>query len=103
MARSLTANRHLAGSFLAAGALGGFLSIALAQGTAPATPEPAAAEKATFEAAFQRTDTNGDGKLSRDEAARLPAIFAKFDELDLNKDGFLSFDEFSAGVGPMTK
>ena len=112
MARSLTLHRHRARNTLTAGLLGGILSFAFAQGTEPAAPEPAAADKAAFEAAFQRADSNGDGKLSREEAARLPAIFAKFakfdeideiDEIDTNKDGFLSFDEFSAGVGSMTK
>ena len=103
MARSLTLLRHRARNTLTAGLLGGILSFAFAQGTEPAAPEPAAADKAAFEAAFQRADSNGDGKLSREEAARLPAIFAKFDEIDTNKDGFLSFDEFSAGVGSMTK
>jgi len=29
--------------------------------------------------AFIRADTNGDGKLSKAEAARLPAMAAKFD------------------------
>lgn len=48
------------------------------------------------EAAFQRADTNADGRLSKEEAARMPAIGAKFAELDKNKDGFLSLDEFSA-------
>lgn len=50
-----------------------------------------------MEAAFTRADGNGDGKLSKEEAARMPAIAAKFDELDANKDGFLSMDEFAAG------
>ena len=43
-------------------------------------------------------DTNGDGKLSRAEAAHLPAIEARFDELDTNHDGFLSVDEFIIGA-----
>ena len=49
------------------------------------------------EAAFKRADANSDGKLSKDEAARLPAIAAKFDELDRDKDGFLTMAEFTAG------
>ena len=50
-----------------------------------------------MEAAFTRADTNADGKLSKDEAARMPAIAAKFDELDTNKDGSLTMDEFATG------
>lgn len=50
-----------------------------------------------MEVAFSRADTNGDGKLSKEEAARMPAISAKFEELDTNKDGALSMDEFSVG------
>ncbi|MDO9359031.1 MAG: EF-hand domain-containing protein, partial [Polaromonas sp.] len=32
-----------------------------------------------LEAAFQRADTNRDGKLSRQEAARFPAVEQRFD------------------------
>ena len=53
-------------------------------------------ERLAIEAAFSRADTNGDGKLSREEAGHLPAIALKFDDLDKNKDGFLSMEEFSA-------
>lgn len=49
------------------------------------------------EAAFVRADVNKDGKLSKEEAERMPAIAAKFAELDKNADGFLSVEEFSAG------
>jgi EF hand len=49
------------------------------------------------EAAFKRADANGDGKLTKEEAARLPAIAAKFEELDKDKDGALSMSEFTAG------
>jgi Ca2+-binding EF-hand superfamily protein len=40
---------------------------------------------------FQQRDTNGDGKLTRDE---LPA--ALFDRLDVDKDGFVSEAELAA-------
>lgn len=78
---------------------------AVAQTPAPSpagTPKPAAAapsakDKAAMEVAFSRADTNGDGKLSKEEAARMPAISAKFEELDANKDGMLSMDEFAVG------
>ena len=61
-------------------------------------PEPSARERIAMEAAFARADVNNDGKLSRAEAAHLPAIEARFDQLDTNHDGFLSIDEFIAGA-----
>ena len=60
-------------------------------------PAPDAKGRMAAEAAFTKADANADGKLTRDEAAKLPAIAAKFDELDKNKDGALSVEEFSAG------
>ena len=57
-----------------------------------------ATERAAIEAAFTRADANADGKLSRDEAQRLPAIALRFDELDKDRDGFLSLEEFAAGA-----
>ena len=69
--------------------------------TAGTDPKPVATssakDKATMEVAFSRADTNGDGKLSKVEAARMPAIAARFEELDTNKYGSLSMDEFSMG------
>jgi hypothetical protein len=71
---------------------------AAAAGTDPKpTAAPSAKDKASMEVAFSRADTNGDGKLSKEEAARMPAIAAKFEELDANKDGNLTMDEFSVG------
>ncbi len=90
---------------LVATLLAGFAFAAMAQTPAPAStqakapaPELSAKDKATIDTAFGRADTNGDGKLSKEEAAKLPAIAAKFDELDKNKDGFLSLEEFAAGL-----
>ena len=60
--------------------------------------EPTAAkDKAVVESAFTRADGNGDGKLTREEAAKLPAIGTKFDELDTDKDGSLNLEEFATG------
>ena len=69
---------------------------AQAQTAGPAVQQAAAGDKVAADA-FKRADSNQDGKLSKEEAARLPAIAAKFDELDKDKDGSLSMDEFMAG------
>ncbi|TXC67584.1 hypothetical protein FSC37_20500 [Piscinibacter aquaticus] len=49
------------------------------------------------EAAFAKADANGDGKITKVEAAKMPEIAAKFDALDKDKDGSLSLAEFAAG------
>ncbi len=49
------------------------------------------------EAAFTKADANGDGKVTKDEAAKLPPIATKFDALDKDKDGALTLAEFAAG------
>ena len=69
---------------------------ALAQQAQPGQPaqpgqQPAAS---TPEVAFMRADTNGDGKLSKAEAARIPSVASKFDALDKDKDGMLSMGEY---------
>lgn len=47
--------------------------------------------------AFLRADVDHDGKLSKDEAARLPAIAEKFAALDRDGDGYLNPEEFAVG------
>ena len=47
------------------------------------------------DAAFQRADRNGDGKLSRAEADHLPAVAARFEQVDSNRDTFISRGEFN--------
>ncbi len=78
-------------------------ALCLAGAVAPARAELTAVEREAIEAAFARADTNGDGKLSRDEAQRFPEIAARFGELDRDHDGFLSFAEFAVGATPPTK
>ena len=83
--------------FLRSLSLAAVAAAALALPTAGAAQTAAPAPNAAAEAAFKRADANADGKLSKDESARLPSIAAKFDELDKDKDGFLSMGEFMAG------
>jgi len=66
---------------------------------APATATTPTTEQ--IEGAFKRADANQDGKLSKEEAMRMPVLAEKFDQIDKDKDGFLSAEEFSAAViGP---
>lgn len=91
-------SRSLLALALAPVVLAGAALTAVAQTKGATKEQPVAAkDKAVIEAAFTRTDANGDGKLSKDEVAKLPAIASRFDELDKNKDGVLSLDEFAAG------
>jgi Ca2+-binding EF-hand superfamily protein len=65
---------------------------ALAQMAAPAKP---AEMSAKVQEAFARADKNADGKLSKEEAAAMPAIAEVFDKADVDKDSFLSKAEFA--------
>jgi hypothetical protein len=76
--------------------------------TAPAaTPDATAAKpKPDFEAQFKKLDTNGDGKVSKEEflaskhAQKDPAkAEAQFKKLDKDGDGFLTLEEFSTRGG----
>jgi len=49
-------------------------------------------------ARFMEMDTNGDGKLERNECP--PPLARRFDESDKNSDGSLDPEELKEGVGP---
>jgi Rieske Fe-S protein len=85
---------HRIRSSLLALTLGG--AALLASAVTPAA-EPSAKDKAAMEAVFTRVDVNGDGKLSREEAERLPVIASMFDKLDADHDGQLTLAEFAVG------
>jgi EF hand len=74
--------------------------------SAPAAPTttPTAAPtmmKAHGGHGFAALDKNGDGVVSRDEAAARPRMAKTFDTLDANKDGALSKDEMKAAHDKM--
>jgi hypothetical protein len=97
-ARRHTAKGRRLPAALAAALLAASPWLALA-GTATQAPL-AAPEANSAEAAFAKADTDKDGRLSKAEAARLPAVAERFDELDKNKDGLLSLEEFLAAFAP---
>ncbi|MDR0204223.1 MAG: EF-hand domain-containing protein [Delftia acidovorans] len=61
-------------------------------------PAPAATGANDVQAAFDRADTNKDGKLSKKEAEALPAVSSNFAKIDTDKNGSLSREEFGKAV-----
>lgn len=59
---------------------------------------PAAADGDSVQAAFDRADTNKDGKLTKKEAEALPAVSNAFAKIDTDKNGSLSREEFGKAV-----
>ncbi|HET9652989.1 MAG TPA: EF-hand domain-containing protein, partial [Usitatibacter sp.] len=45
---------------------------------------------------FKKLDKDGDGRISRDEAAAAPRLAQHFDAIDADPDGFLTRDELEA-------
>jgi EF hand len=73
---------------------------------APAEPSgtsaaPAASKASTqeIEVAFKTADADGDGKLSRKEAATFPGLAQRFEQVDTDKDSFVSMKEFTKAAG----
>jgi hypothetical protein len=48
--------------------------------------------------AFKRLDANGDGLISREEAAVARGVAKHFDQADTNRDGSLSAPEFESAM-----
>jgi Ca2+-binding EF-hand superfamily protein len=90
---------HMKLKILAGVMTGLFLgSAAFAQQAAPSAPEGDRMQQraAKLEQRFKAADANGDGALTRDEAAKMPGLEKHFDRLDANKDGKITLEEMKA-------
>ncbi|MBN9546537.1 MAG: EF-hand domain-containing protein [Alphaproteobacteria bacterium] len=74
-----------------------FLVLSAALVLTGAALAPAMAQDAGL--VFTALDANKDGKISKAEAQKNPAVAQMFDQADKNKDGFLSKEEFEAAFG----
>lgn len=75
----------------------GLSAACLASGAWAQNAMPERSKASPTAQAFLRADADRDGKLSKEEATRLPAIADKFTLLDRNGDGFLDPEEFAVG------
>ena len=93
--KTLIANFETRSVLLIAGWTLGAASAAMAQNMPARSAAPSDAE---IGASFKQADKNGDGKLSREEAAALPALAENFTKADANADGSLSAEEFTKAM-----
>lgn len=76
----------------------GLAAPAFAQDAADLVPPPDF-DEAAWQAEFDAGDTDGDGKLSREEiAAANPRALEIFDRTDLDGDGYISPEEDKAAL-----
>ena len=71
----------------------------LTEGGVQATQVNTRAGSKSADAAFNRADTNRDGRLDREEAEHFPVLSQRFDVIDTNRDSFISREEFNQAVG----
>ncbi len=73
--------------------LAGVLATGAAFAQSTPAPAPAPDRAAKMQHHFTAMDKNGDGAISRDEAAAHKGLVKHFDEIDANKDGKLTKEE----------
>lgn len=66
------------------------------QTTQPTQPAEPSSQPAQQGASFESLDTNGDGKISRAEAAANSNVSAQFDKYDQNGDGYIERSEVNS-------
>jgi Ca2+-binding EF-hand superfamily protein len=81
-----------ASRFLIAGTFAALLPLAGAMAQTPSEPAPPPQKGATFES----LDANGDGKISKAEAAANSDVSAQFSRYDQNGDGFIERAEVNS-------
>lgn len=72
-----------------------------ASGATPAAPNPPSnpspkPHHGEAKQRFLQADSNGDGKLSRDEAQSMPHLAKGFADIDSDRDGYITRDELRA-------
>ena len=72
-------------------------TLALGQTPPSATPTQEPPQQG---ATFESLDANGDGKISKEEAAANEGVSAQFSRYDVNGDGFIERDEVNAANSP---
>lgn len=69
-----------------------------ATGAATQSPTQSTQSAAAGKQGWADVDTNGDGNISKEEAAANPGLSQVFDQADANTDGSLTADEYKAFV-----
>ena len=86
--------------FLLAGALAGLAHADDKDKPSSGTSNAPGAEGIDLAAAFKRADIDGDGQVSKAEAAGNERLVVGFDRADRNRDGQLSREEFDSIYKP---
>ncbi|CAB1274190.1 EF-hand domain-containing protein [Candidatus Nitrosacidococcus tergens] len=92
----ITSIKMLRNLFIFGGALSLIFSI-----SAFADSDKESRHEKHMEKMFSKMDTDGDGKISKQEAQA--AATARFDKVDANKDGYVTKDEAAAAAKEMKK
>ena len=73
---------------------------ALAQSPSPPAPDTQAPQQQSQGTTFESLDTNGDDKISKEEAAASQSVSSQFARYDQNGDGFIDRAEVAATNHP---